>query len=528
MKKYSAWFLTLLTVGVLITSCSFPFGKQVDGTSGSQPDATEAGAIPASTDPNLSPIDLGGPPAGTPMVWLDGSILVHVPGSEFIMGGEGTDNPQHKLGLSSFWIYRTKVTNRMYAYCVANGKCELPKDEQALKDYKNPLLRDVPVVGVDWQQSDSYCKFVEGRLPTEAEWEKTARGPDGNIYPWGNGEPTCDLLNFNGTCVGKTSEVFDYPNGRSFYTALDMQGNTFEWVGDWYDPNYYGASPVVNPIGPEIGTVRSVRSSSFQSDISQTPAYRRFYLDPITHRPDLGFRCVVENPRPFAPLCAGLFVPGQIGDEPIGGQVPDKSNCQLPSFDPSPGDCLHQDPDDAKQTGSGGGKFSSSVISVNPQSGFDCTMQSTTLSCVGHDNESVDVEYCVECENPKYGPGGDCSIGQYYEGACVGEGTPGECPPGYQYDNVNLCCTAGAGIPAIGCGPGEILENGQCTTGVSSPPGQICGFVTIGTGKCNDPALQTTPGAGGRTCRSITSADACKISGCTWSVSTAFPTGICE
>ena len=332
------------------------------------------------------------------MVWVDGSILVHVPGSEFIMGGEGTDNPVHKVGLSSFWIYRTKVTNRMYTYCVAAGKCAPPKDPSSLKDFNDATLRDIPVAGVDWEQGDIYCKFVEGRLPTEAEWEKTARGPDGNVYPWGDAVPGCTLLNFNGDCVGKKTKVFDYPTGKSFYTALDMAGNAFEWTGDWYDPNYYGASPVADPRGPEAGTVRTVRSSSYQSDQTQVPSYRRFFLDPKTVRQDLGFRCVVEDPHPFAPMCSQILVPGKLGNENLGGQPADPGSCQPPTVTIN-GKCS-----------SANGTVTNGVL--DSVEGGNCQPDGNGgFFCSG--TGSANVKVCVKCPNLKYPSGGNCGIGQY-------------------------------------------------------------------------------------------------------------------
>ena len=106
--------------------------------------------------PTLKPINLAGPPAGTPMVWVDGSILVHVPGGEFVMGDGGDDNPVHTVGLSSFWVYRTKVTNRMYSICIAAGRCMLPQTDEAIKALSDPVKRDFPVVDVDWQQAEAY------------------------------------------------------------------------------------------------------------------------------------------------------------------------------------------------------------------------------------------------------------------------------------------------------------------------------------------------------------------------------------
>ena len=104
-------------------------------------------------------------------------------------------------------------------------------------------MADFPVVGVRWDQAENYCHSIGGFLPTEAQWEKTARGPDGNLYPWGNTEPNCELLNFN-ECLGDTSPVIDYPAGASPYEVLDMAGNVFEWVADWYKLDYYVEAPL--------------------------------------------------------------------------------------------------------------------------------------------------------------------------------------------------------------------------------------------------------------------------------------------
>ena len=261
MKTIHPIILIAVMLSITVAACG---GATEALPSQDQEPAAAPQSQPADPEPEapvLQPINLAGPPAGTPMVWVDGSVLVHVPGGEFIMGDGGDDNPIHTVGLSSFWIYRTKVTNRMYSICVAAGKCALPLDEEAVKALSDLAKRDFPVVDVDWQQAEVYCKYVEGHLPTEAQWEKTARGPEGNIYPWGDPAPTCDLLNFK-DCVGDKSDVFDYPAGKSYYDALDLSGNVFEWIADWYTPQYYSKSPGVDPLGPEIGEVRSVRSSS--------------------------------------------------------------------------------------------------------------------------------------------------------------------------------------------------------------------------------------------------------------------------
>src|SRR5512143_781081 len=192
-----------------------------------------------SQAPTLQPVALAGPPMQVGSMWpyVDGSILVAVPGGDFIMGHGGSDNPEHTVSLSDFWIYQAKVTNQQYALCVKAGKCKTPDpvDDFTFNDITHA---NDPVVGVNWQQASSYCSFVHGQLPTEAQWEKTARGPDANIYPWGNNAPVCNLLNYN-NCVGKITNTTIYPDGQSYYHGLDLEGNVFEWVADWYDPLYY-------------------------------------------------------------------------------------------------------------------------------------------------------------------------------------------------------------------------------------------------------------------------------------------------
>jgi hypothetical protein len=217
------------------------------------------------------------------------------------MGDSGTDNYQHTVTLSNFWIYANKVTNQQYSNCVSQGQCTLPDQIDNL-GYTDFASQNDPVVGVMYDQAAAYCNFVNGSLPTEAQWEKAARGPNGNKYPWGNDDPTCDLLNFN-KCVGQSTDVTKYPQGKSYYGAIDMEGNVSEWVADWYDALYYKSSPSQDPTGPDSGRLRVIRSSSYRSNIDQTPAYTRFSASPGEHRRDLGFRCVVTDPTYFAPYC---------------------------------------------------------------------------------------------------------------------------------------------------------------------------------------------------------------------------------
>lgn len=271
---------------------------------------TEAPVVESTSTPPLVTVALAGPQSGTTMKWVDGSLLSYVAPSEFKMGYGGFDAPEHAVTLDGYWIYQTKVTNRMYAQCVAVGQCTPPVQETGGPVYSNPVFANHPVVGVTWDQSQGYCTWAQGRLPTEAEWEKAARGTKGNVYPWGNNEPTCDLLNF-GFCSGRTSDVTAFPQGASPYGLYDMAGNVFEWVGDWYSPTYYGEAPALNPAGPQSGEKRSIRGSSFETGASdQIASAMRHYGPQGYHNRDVGFRCAVPDPKPIAPYCQlAAFVP---------------------------------------------------------------------------------------------------------------------------------------------------------------------------------------------------------------------------
>jgi formylglycine-generating enzyme required for sulfatase activity len=254
-------------------------------------------------EPTLPPLDVFEPAmkAGSTHLYVDGATLIAVPAGKFVMGDRRQDSPEHLVQLEDYWIYSTKVTNRQYALCVEAGECTPPEAAQALT-YLNPSRQNDPVVGVNYLQAGSYCSFVKGRLPTEAEWEKAARGPLGDIYPWGNQMPDCDLANYEG-CLGTTASVVDTPSGESYYGGLQFAGNAQEWVADWYEAGYDTSSLRENPSGPSKGERRVIRGSSFTSPMNALePSIRSFAL-PDESRPDLGFRCLVEEPAYFASFC---------------------------------------------------------------------------------------------------------------------------------------------------------------------------------------------------------------------------------
>ncbi len=226
-------------------------------------------------------------PISTQVSERDGMVMVYVPAGEFEMGsdnGNSDEQPVHTVYLDSFWIDQTEVTNKMYALCVTAGKCDPPSSSQSFTRqnyYGNPEYDNYPVITVTWNDASAYCAWAGRRLPTEAEWEKTASWDNNKrekrIYPWGN-PINCTLANYWGkysSCVGDTAEVGSYPSGASFYGALDMAGNVREWVNDWYSDTYYASSPSSNPLGPISGTSRVLRGGSWgEDDIYLHSAYR--------------------------------------------------------------------------------------------------------------------------------------------------------------------------------------------------------------------------------------------------------------
>lgn len=284
----------------------------------------------------------------------DGMVMVYIPAGEFKMGAPGLEwirwtqskrelkhvhyrpfvfldeTPQHVVYLDAFWLDQTEVTVAMFRKFVettgyittaeregwgrpwTDGPKELEWRKVNGADWQHPrgpgstAEDNHPVTQVSWEDAAAYCQWVGGQLPTEAQWEKACRGTDGRMWPWGN--------KFDGTRVNScdarcpierwrddrfddgyafTAPIGSFPTGASPYGALDMAGNVWEWVADWYKKDYYHNSPYKNPLGPGSGTFRAMRGGAwYDTDVWMTCTVR--HQNPSWYRcEDVGFRCVI-------------------------------------------------------------------------------------------------------------------------------------------------------------------------------------------------------------------------------------------
>lgn len=220
--------------------------------------------------------------------------MVFVPGGSFQMGsndGDGDEKPVHTVQLSPYYLDKTEVTVAAYKKCVEAGRCGAANTDGAC-NWGQSGKDNHPINCVDWNQANTYCKWTEKRLPTEAEWEYAARGSDGRKYPWGDEAPGSQLC-WNRRKSEGTCEVGSYPNDASPFGVLDMAGNVYEWTSDWYHGYFYGSSQnSSNPTGPTDGIAHVNRGGSWLIDTpSRFRATYRFSGGSSIWYDYLGFRC---------------------------------------------------------------------------------------------------------------------------------------------------------------------------------------------------------------------------------------------
>jgi formylglycine-generating enzyme required for sulfatase activity len=288
-----------------------------DGTTGSGAHVTRSYAVTGTHMAVVTAANSVGSSTASPQVigvvygWTPMEEIL-IPAGSFQMGCDSSNPAEscrggeqllHTVILDAYSIDKYEVTNARHQACVDAGGCTPPGSVNSLTRspyYGTSTYADYPVLNVTWHQARAFCAWAGGRLPTEAEWEKAARGSsDTRKYPWGDSGPDCMKVNFTyyqnydyHRCVGDTSRVGSYPSGASPYGVMDMAGNVWEWVNDWYSGSYYSVSPSVNPQGPATGSRRVLRGGSwFFNGDSVRSAYRGD-LFPDDWSDVLGFRCV--------------------------------------------------------------------------------------------------------------------------------------------------------------------------------------------------------------------------------------------
>ena len=236
----------------------------------------------------------------------DGAEMVLIPAGEFIMGSREWYNDErgpHKVYLDAFYIDKYEVTNAQYKKFVRETGHRIPLNRTDPRydlwskdgDFPPEIARQ-PVINISWEDAAAYAKWAGKRLPTEAEWEKAARGTDQRRYPWGNEPPDAERAHFNLVWKGKKTllDVNSLPAGASPYGVMNMAGNVAEWVADWYDPHYYKSSPQKNPQGG-MGTYRVLRGGSYMSPDFYLRCSDRDFDMPGDRHSSIGFRCA-RNP----------------------------------------------------------------------------------------------------------------------------------------------------------------------------------------------------------------------------------------
>jgi formylglycine-generating enzyme required for sulfatase activity len=294
-------------------------------------------ASPTTTP--MPPIDIP-EPTSIPLdgsldnIWVrpaDGMAMAYVPGGTFQMGSTdaevdaalaqcrqvydycnlsfyGLESPQHTVTLDSFWIDQNEVTNIQYHQCVEAGVCQVSTTcDQGEPSFEDMSKADHPVGCVSWNDAQAYCEWAGARLPTEAEWEYAARGPQGNIYPWGNTFDGNRLNYCDAKCehpwadraiddgYAESAPVGNYPDGASWCGPRDLAGNVAEWVADWLGD--YSPEPQTNPTGPETGSEKVIRGNSWRFFRERFRMAARAKIAPTNRYDKVGFRCAISSER---------------------------------------------------------------------------------------------------------------------------------------------------------------------------------------------------------------------------------------
>jgi hypothetical protein len=301
----------------------------------------------------------------------------------------------------------------------------------------------------------NYCGWAQAQLPSEAQWEKAARGEDGAVYPWGIAAPSCSVLNFKG-CLGHSSSVLDFPDGRSAYGMYDMAGNVFQWVNDFYDEHAYDSMQARNPSGPASGNSHVLRGSSYETEKAILASAVRHFGASAYHSAELGFRCAVPQPKALAPYCQlSSYVPT--------GARPSDNTCELPQLGTQNAYC----------TGHKG------FATITIPDGATYRITTTGYEC---SDAVVNGERLVTCAGPDLTSGKLTVCNPSCSGAPSETGAPVVCDPGYNLDpSTSACiyapierapgvagCPAGYNLIERGdskvCAPG-LNQNGQCAPG---------------------------------------------------------------
>ena len=230
--------------------------------------------------------------------------MVTIPEGPFLMGCDvevdsecrvERESPMRSVTLGAFEIDVYEVTAGDYRACVLSGVCDY--DDAQFNSYANydSGRDDHPMNFVSWDEASTFCAWRGKRLPTEAEWEKAARGADGRKYPWGDQERSCDFAVMTdsgiGCGTGATWPVGQKPMGMSVYGVHDLIGNVAEWTADWFEGAYYRTAPAINPVGPNTGNLKVVRGGSFLNPEEYLRAANRIDYEPSTRASLFGFRC---------------------------------------------------------------------------------------------------------------------------------------------------------------------------------------------------------------------------------------------